>query len=91
MVAPLNRIVECINEQCGHNGIREWASPQKVLQKTSLREISDDRRPLQGMYNNQNYESNRIHSAASLRFIEFPANLLECDVVVWIQVLEEVV
>ena len=38
------------------------------------------------MCENQNYDSNRIHWVANPRFIEIEANLLECDVVVWIQV-----
>ena len=37
------------------------------------------------MCENQNNDSNRIHQVANLRLIELVANLLECDVVIWIQ------
>ena len=50
-----------------------------------LSKMPDDWRPLQGMCEHHNYDSNWIHWTARLRFAVFAAKLLECDVVVWIQ------
>jgi len=47
--------------------------------------VPDNWRPLQGMCEHQDNDSNRIHQVANLRLIELVANLVECDVVIWIQ------